>query len=218
MPKPSQNQQFGAHRNILNLLSHPVLSGVGTIVSLIAAIRSEDILVRAPATIVALAFGSYFLYIVRPWLRSGLSWLTQKFFLGFALGIIIGIIITPIIFEPSLSTFMALVSPRVSFLDSTPENGKTIYSPSSSVLVRFSEPIPWRFHDYIKVKIYPQIPIELSWIGEQELVIHPKKIYPERDHGGIANPRFELNSNYHVTVSGPLLKQPINVDFQTPKQ
>jgi hypothetical protein len=210
-----QAPQFDALKNIL---SHPLLSGAVTIIGFITAIRSNDMWVRTTAAILTLALGGYFLYIIRPWLRCGVSWITWKFFLGLLSGTIIGAVATPLIFEPALSTFMTLVSPRIAFLDSTPENGEMIYKPSSSVLIRFSEPIPWPFYDFIKVKISPIVPIEISWISNQELAIQPKKIYPERESGGIINPRFEFNSAYDVTVSGPGLKQPIKIYFHTPKQ
>ena len=77
-------------RSATNLLStHQTLSGisglVGTVISLIAAIRSEDLWIQIPGILFTIVFGSTFIYVIRHPILATAEYLTWKFLLGHSL-------------------------------------------------------------------------------------------------------------------------------------
>ena len=220
MRSNKQNNSRTSLMKIKGLISHPVLSGLVTIISLIAFARSNDPWVQVPSALVAIGVGIFFFYIIRIWVQNVITWLTWKFFVGVVFGIIVGSIATPFIFQPFLLRASAIIAPKIEIVDPPDRSIATLSSPLSGVVIRFSEPIPSPYFYMMNVVIEPDYPINIEWMdsSHQWLAITPKKIYPARENGGLLNPRFSYGETYYLTITAPVLESPYNIEIHSPSQ
>ncbi len=216
VPQQSASQSFWVI--LRNLISSPLFNGIVAFVGLIAAVRSEDPWIRVLAILIALGFALHFLHLASPTLRNVVSSLTWKFFVGFISGAVVGAIAVPLIFQPMLYSLLPLLAPKVEFVDSFPATGGALIEVYSGVVLRFAGPIPPLYRNLMKVEIAPPHPIRIEWSSDnQTLYVSPTKIYPAQESHTL-NPRFEYDTTYYLTVSGPTLKEPLTVEFHTPKR
>jgi hypothetical protein len=205
-----------------DLISSPYLQGILALVSLIVAAVSDNPLLRTLLVLVVLLGVLVGLRtVIWSWVRRMWMWLTWKFVLGVALGIIAGPLLTPSLQSASwFGSYFPL--PQVEVVDSTPKSGGTLSNLSSQVTVNFSELIPsqYRSSSFVKVEITPDIPIRLIWIYMfdpseccRTLDIEPNNYFPNAN-----TPQFEPSKIYHLRISGPLLKNPADIEFHTPPQ
>ncbi len=210
---------FGS--KLKEMISSPYFQGVTALAGLIAAIASDNPLVRIPALLILLGFLLALRPLVWPWIRNVFNWLTWKFALGLTVGIIAGALLIPLL-EPIYNFCFSLIALQVEVLDSTPKNGESIHDVYSRIEVNFSERIPPQYQSrwFIKVKVTPYIPVCLTWIYNYDfneccrtLYIYPNKFFPNT-----SRPHFEPNTTYHMRISGVLLKNNVNLEFRTPPQ
>ena len=93
MSKPQPNPRHSLWDQVKELIASPLLSGIGTLLSMIAAIRTQDLWVWLPALFFTIAFSFVFVRAIWPWLRKALAWLTWKFVLGQVTGFVIGVVL-----------------------------------------------------------------------------------------------------------------------------
>ena len=202
------------------LISHPVLSGLVTIISLIAMARSDDVWIRVPSALIAIGFGVYFLFVIRELLRSIAIWLTWKFVLGLVLGVVVGAIAMPLLFQPIFSNVLTITAPKITVVDTFPVDGGTLIEAMSGISVRFSEPIPYPYYKFVEITIEPDHPISVIWdnSSHQSLAIMPNKIYPLQESNFLLNPRFEYGTTYYLTINAPVLESPVRIEIHSPSQ
>src|SRR4051812_5046381 len=93
MSSPQPKAPHSPWDQVKELIGSPLLSGLGTLVGMIAAIRTQDPWVQVPAVVVMIVFGFLFVRAISPWLRKAITWLTWKFALGVVTGIVIGVVL-----------------------------------------------------------------------------------------------------------------------------
>jgi hypothetical protein len=201
------------------LISNTSFQGFSALISLIAAITSDNLWVRIPALFVLFSLLLALRSVVFPWIRGACIWLTWKFVLGFAVGLITVAILAPLL-EPFYKFSISLILPQVEVLDSSPQDAGKLSELSGVLTVNFSQTIPSKFFGLVKVEVTPYTPLKKTWIYISDpreccrtLYIKPDKYYPNENL-----PRFEPNKIYHLQVSGLLLKNPVVIKFRTPPQ
>ncbi len=205
------------------ILARPTITGsatlAGTILGLIAALRSDDTYIRIAGIVVALFAGLSVIYIWRRYILLAAKWLTWKFGLGLIMGAIIVVLLYPY-FEPVIQKATHLgPAKQVEFTHSEPASNSVLESVTDDIKIFFSEEMSRSQRSSFNVFITPSYPIEWYWLisdyskDTRELNINPGKYYPNE-----RIPRFEHAMEYKVVVTGELLKDNVVVIFSTPDE
>ena len=206
------------------LSTHPVLTGLatllGTVLSLVASLRSEDAWIRNTAIAISLILGLAFLYIVRQYIWSAARWLTWKFGLGFLLGILLILILDPLLKVSIYSVFQDKSVLAIEIVHTIPKSDSSLESAYQGIEIYFSSDIQEWQRKTIDIEIEPDYPVEKIWIVDtrtgmpvptNQLNIYPNKYFP-----GETRKRFEYNTNYSLLISGSTLQKTQEIQFQTP--
>ena len=217
MPKPGPQKPLGI--GLRDLISNSYFQGLVSLVGLIAAIVSENLLMRLSALLILLggliALRSNIWYF----LKNSARWLTWKFALGCLVGVLIGAIFFPL-FEAFFKFGFSFFIPQVEIIETIPENGKTLQSVYDSIEINFSERILSQYHSplYIRTEITPYIRTRMVWLFDfdpsdccRTLSIRPARYFPDDPI-----PQFEPNTTYHLTIKGLAIKKPLEIEFHTP--
>lgn len=189
----------------------------GTALGLIAAVRSEDALLRLAGVIFATLAGLGLLWVCRRAFASIANWLTWKF----ALGVVFGIAISGLLL-PLLSPFMAQILPssskaKVELTHTKPSANSMLRAATDRVEFYFSEAMSRSQRSGVSVTITPPYPIEWYWIVNEYseetrlLKIAPAKYYPNE-----RLPRYEYGMVFSIEVKGGALQEPSIAKFRAP--
>jgi hypothetical protein len=215
---PRINSRSPRRKGFADIISKPSFQGFAALAGLIAAIASDNLIIRIPALVVL--FG--FLYVLRltiwHYIKSLLTWLTWKFVLGILVGILIGGIAYPF-FESIFKFGFSSVVPQVEILDTYPVDGGRLQNLYDSIEINFSESIPsgYRSPLYVNVEVTPNIPIKRVWVYDYDPTDCCRTLYIEsaRYFPNSPNPLFESSTTYHLKISGLLIKNPMDIEFHT---
>lgn len=209
-------------RTTANLLyTHPKLSGIGaligTVLGLIAAVRSEDLLIRIPGIFCTVIFGLATLWVIRQSLLALAKYLTWKFFAGISCGFILATLVQPSIGLPSLSKAIR----PVEIIQVSPSNNEVLEDPRDDIEIFFSEDVQEAQRNRINVSIEPSHRIDMVWIVDPFMTGLPEPFnkllirsaqYNKED--GLK--RFEYGTTYQLKIDGAALSQPYETQFRTP--
>lgn len=230
-----QNRNLNKKKPIVNIdnwdnrikkeFSNPI-SGVASvfgIISFIVFLLSANLGTKITTIIVSFIMLLIVLPTIRFWLKNSIlkiyRWFSLKFILVLIIGIVTGSTLYPLLFQPSLSSVLPVIAPKIELLDTMPENGKYLYSINSGFTIDFKKQIPWPYYNFTTVNVSPNTPVKISWSPDhQTLYIKGNKIFPYNEHGGVGNPRFEFNTTYEVKVDAPFLTKPMILKFCTPSK
>lgn len=213
--------------NFKSLISNDYFQGLSALVSLIAAIASDNLWIRVPAILVSVWLLLSLRLVILTWIRSIIlplvqrtfTWLTWKFVLGFSVGLITAAILAPVLELPYQLTASVLL-PQVEVLDSTPEDEGELLLSNRGIYVSFSQLIPYRYRWLVKAEIIPATRIKKTWLYISDPKECCRTLYIESAEflPNIVGTAFKPNKTYHLYISGLLLKHPIDLEFRTPPQ
>ncbi len=218
--KVTQSSNIGIFINeFKKLITSNLFNGFIAFSSLITAVFSKEPLIRFSSIIILLGCLIVLRKVVLKLIKYLISW---RLILGVAIGIFIGIACFPYISEIVSETCKLGVSPfipKVEVIDTKPINGGTLENLYDGVEIRFSERVLPKYSKYIDIDINPYIQIDETWIyeynpseGYQKLYIRPAKYF--KNH---SRPQFQPNTKYYLQIKGSLIKTPLTIAFQTPK-
>lgn len=204
--------------------SHQAVTGfatlVSTVIGLIAAVRSEDTLIRISGVVLALFAGLILLYVCWRYLALVAKWLTWKFVLGLAIGIVTAASLYPFVAPVVQRKLRSDQTKQVEFTHTVPKPNATLSDATDRIEFYFSEEMPRSQRHGISVTsvtITPLYPIESFWIvneysdATRQLNIRPGKYYPNE-----RRPRYRYGMEFTIEVKGGPLKERVAATFRTP--
>jgi hypothetical protein len=217
MPKSSPRKTMGD--NLKDLISSSYFQGLTALAGLIAALASDNLIIRIPALIILFGFLFALRFTISHLVKDISIWLTWKFFLGIIIGIFAGAIFYPVL-QSTLKLGISFFIPQVEITDTFPNDGETLQSLSDEIEINFSQRIPLQYHSswLVKTEITPYIPIKRIWVYDFDRTDCCRTLYIEsaRYFPNSGSAQFEPNTTYHLKISGFLIKNPLDIEFHTP--
>jgi hypothetical protein len=204
--------------NIKELIASPIFQGVSALAGLIAALASDNPIIRIPALLILFAFLFALRFTIWRFARVVGLWLTWKFVIGIIVGILAGTMFYPL-FESTYKSGISFFIPQVEILETFPKDGETLENLYDNIEINFSEQIPpqYRSSMFLVIKITPYMPTRRIWIYDfdpsdccRTLYIESARYFPNS-----GSPQFEPNTTYHLEISGLLIKNPVDIEFHT---
>jgi len=214
MNETRSRRSFGT--TIKHAVFSPYVQGAAALASLATAAASDKLWIRLPALAILVGFIIGLRSTLLIALRNASRWLTWKFPLGLGIGLVVGLVAYPQ-FANLLRDSVSLFVHKVEIVESTPPNGGVLASLSSPVRFDFSESIPEKYRSSFRPRVEPEYPIQLIWLYDRDISdARTFTIWPARYYKGSTQPEFPPNTQYHLQLSGPMLKVPLDFVFQTP--
>ncbi|MBT3025054.1 MAG: hypothetical protein KUF77_12880 [Candidatus Thiodiazotropha sp. (ex Lucina aurantia)] len=200
--------------------SHQSITGfatlVGTVIGIIAALRSQDTWIQVSGLFLAIFAGLILLSVCFPYIVMISRWLTWKFSLGLVIGAVAIAFLFPVV-APVVDQMISQPG-EIEVTHTVPTSNSTLKRASDSFDVFFSTAIKGRDKRKVFVSIEPKYPVKWFWIIDILDEIHELNIEPTRYFPNEAVPRFEYGKKYTVEITGSPLKEKVVVVFHTPKK
>ena len=200
--------------------NHQAITGfatlAGTIIGLIAALRSQDALIRVSGLIFMIFAGLILLYVCLPYIVSIGRWLTWKFALGLAIGIVAAAFLYP--FVASVVEHIMSQPGQIEVTHTDPQSGSKLERPSGSIDVYFSKPLTKSERSRVYITIEPEYPIKWFWVIDYSNEIHQLCIEPTKYFPNERVPRFEYAKEYKVEITGRPITEKVTIVFYTPQK
>jgi hypothetical protein len=191
----------------------------GTVLGLIAALRSGDSWINGAGAALAIFAGVILLYNYRLRLAKTARWLTWKFVLGMSAGAIV----TAVLYPPVSQAFRQATQRQgtIVITHTDPQSGFSLKSVYDGLDVFFSKDLTDAERRKVSVSLTPDFPFERIWLYDgvnQNRDIHQLGIEPKKYFSNDRRPRFDYDTEYTVTIKGAVLKERTVVTFRTPKE
>ncbi len=200
--------------------SHQAITGfatlIGTVLGIIAALRSQDSWMQISGVILAIFAGLILLSVCFPYIVSIGRWLTWKFILGLAIGAILSASLYPAV-APVIQQIVSRPG-DIEVTHTSPIMNSTLKRASDTFDVFFSRAITERDKHRFHVSIKPKYPMKWFWIIDYSREIHQLSLEPTRYFPNEHAPRFEYGKKYTVQITGSPLKEKVIVVFHTPEK
>lgn len=217
MPKSSSRKSIAD--SLKDLISSSYFQGLTALAGLVAAIASDNPIIRIPALLILFAFLFALRFTIWHFTKNLASWLTWKFVLGIVVGILVGSIFYPFL-ESTFRFGASAFFPQVEIVSTYPKDGETLQNLSDDVRVYFSQEIPSEYHSslFVNIEIAPYIPTSITWWYDNydhSDCCQSLSIYSGKYFSNSSTAQFEPDTTYHLKIRGLLIKNPLEIEFRT---